>query len=693
MSRFRFTKRQAIAAAVACLATVFGFALWSVVPTLGAPPLPVPTTVLASDGSVLYEANASDEETAAPVALDAMPPRLIEAVLAAEDKRFYAHHGIDWLALARAAKDDVVAGRVVSGGSTIEQQIIKNQFFPGEPRTVIQKARELVAARWWSLTHAKDATLERYLNSVYLGNNVSGVQAASREYFHKEATDLSLPEAALLAGVIGAPTRYDPIRHPSAARERQQFVLDRMRELDEITSEEADEASDAPIATFAPRHDLHAPHFVFRVLDLLDETYPDLLTGGYAITTTLDPALQSVAEDSVFRQLGKLTDSHVTNAAAVAVDPGSGEVLAYVGGADYWDEGIDGAVNMAAAKRQPGSALKPFAYFAAFMRGIITPGTLIDDAPVRYDVPLEGQSGTGVYVPRNYGYKLHGLVAARDALGSSLNIPAVKVVDALGLNAFFGTLARFGLVFPEAPEHYGLGIVLGGGEVTLEEATNAYAALSRATTALPLSFVREVRDRHGAVVSVQASAPREMFEPFDRLRARQAAALVTDILSDKTARALSFGETSRMEIGKPVAAKTGTTKDFRDNWAFGYTSDFALGVWAGNADNSPMYGVSGVSGAIPIWHDIMAFRYRYADPAARAGVSGLVSRDLCLETGLLATPSIPQGRPEEARGATASCEKTRTELFIGGTEPDAATQAEAVILAEPSDRQVRSLVE
>lgn len=649
----KLSRRQIVLVGVAAFgAAAIGFVFWSVLPTLNTALVPMPTRVLARDGSVLYELNAADQETASPMSLFSMPSSLVNAVLSAEDKRFYEHHGIDWLATARALKDSVLAGKIVSGGSTIEQQLIKNTFFADASRSLIQKAREMVAARWWSITHSKEESLERYLNTVYLGNNLFGIQTAAHEYFHKEAADLSVSETAYLAGIIAAPSRFEPVSHRDAGFKRQRYVLTQMVENGFLPEADLESYASTSLSVFRPRHEIRAPHFVFRVLGLLESDVPDIATGGYEILTTLDPELQTFSEASVSHQLVELLEENATNAAVVAVDPITGDVLVYVGSAGYWS-GDAGAVNMANAPRQPGSALKPFMYHAAIMNEIVTPATIIADLPVRFDIQSEtGENGS--YVPRNYNYQYHGPVSVRDALGSSLNIPAVKVLDNLGLHTFFETLSTFGLTFPNTPEYYGLGIVLGGGEVTLEDATSAYVSLATGNLSVPMRFVLEVRDRHGQVIKTFDAQPTHLFDPHEQLRAVQATSLITDILSDASARSISFGEASSMDIGKPVAIKTGTTKDFRDNWVFGYTSNFTLGVWVGNADNSPMYGVSGVSGAVPIWHDITAFRFRYEDPPTVDMPEGIISAEICVTSGMR---------------TTTNCPKTRTEKFISGSEP------------------------
>jgi len=642
-------KKYAVIASLAVLAGIFAFVIWAVYPVFKPVPVLPSTKILDRNGGLLYEVARPDGGIRTAVSLDKMPSSLAKAVIAAEDQRFYQHSGIDWLGTARAIKDFVVQRRVVSGGSTLDQQLIKNLYFPDSPRSVVQKMREMLAARFWNLQHAKRETLETYLNAVPFGNQTFSVQAAAQTYFHKDVSDLSLAESALLAGMVNAPSANDPYRHWSSARARQRYVLDRMVESGVINSADRDLALNTDVHIFPPHHDIKAPHFVFNVLDELEAKYPDIRNGGYIVKTTLDPDLQQTITQSMNRRLARLHDQHVTDGAAVALNPQTGEVLAYVGSDSYFNEDIQGQVDMAAAKRQPGSALKPFMYFTAFMRGF-SPSTIVADLPVRF-VSADGQP----YYPQNYGFRFTGPVSIRNALGSSLNVPAVKVLDKIGLETFMGSLARFGLTFPEPAGHYGLGIVLGGGEVTLMDATRAYGSLALYGQSIKTSDVLEVKDANGRLIE---SAPRQEHKPLfeDGKLASQAAYLVTDVLTDKQARAGSFGESNLLDMGKRIAAKTGTTKDFRDNWAFGYTPDFVLGVWVGNADNTPMQGVTGITGAVPIWNDVMHSRFDRADDIVWPKAPDLVERTVCTTSGLL---------------ANGICPKTRLESFVSGNQPTA----------------------
>ncbi|MBP9864581.1 penicillin-binding protein 1C [Patescibacteria group bacterium] len=641
--------RWAIVVGLAMCCIVFGVVAWSIVPILSRDlSKPVASTkVLARDGSLLYEVSGESDGSRTPVPLSRVPSSTIQVILSTEDDRFYQHHGVDWLAIGRVFRDLISHQKVMSGASTIEQQLLKMLYFPDRPRTIVQKCRELIAARYWSLTHTKEQTLELYLNTIYFGNQAYGIQAAARTYFHTDVQSLNLAESSLLAGVIASPNAYDPYAHPKASRSRQKSVIDQLVAHGDIDADAGRQAAEDEIPIFPPSHRLRAPHFVFRVLAELETRYPAIRSGGYLITTTLDPDLQRVVEDTVARRLAKIVDQHVTDGAAVVLDPRTGEILAYVGSADYFSPRIQGQVDMATALRQPGSALKPFVYLTAFMRDM-SPSTVVADLPIRF----ETATGQGYY-PKNYSNKYHGPVSLRDALGSSLNIPAVKVLDRVGLPALFSVLNQFGIRFPETPEYYGLGVVLGGGEVTLMDTLQAYANLARSVHTIPVRDVLRIQDASGSVIEeMERSASKPLFE--DQKKGEQAAYLVSDVLSDPSARVKAFGEANFLGFGKRIAVKTGTTRDFRDNWAFGYTPEVAVGVWVGNADNTPMKGVSGVSGAAPIWADIMRYVTRSTDQISWTVPPGIVQRSVCVTSGL---------------GASSICPKTRNEIFIAGTEP------------------------
>lgn len=643
MNRHQIAKITVLTLGVGILALT----AWSIYP-LSRPVTTLPSTkVLDRNRGLLYEVTRPEGGIRTTVTLDKMPTSLQQATIAAEDSRFYQHRGVDWQATARAIWQLITQKRVVSGASTIEQQTVKTLYFPTAKRTPLQKIREVMAAQYWCLTHSKQQTLEIYLNTVALGNNSYGVASAAKTYFHKEIGDLTVAESAMLAGMLTSPSESEPFRHWTKAKARQTYVLDRMVQTGFIDQNQKQDSVGEDIQIFSPRHPMKAPHFVLYVLDQLEKKYPDIREGGYTITTTLDPELQRVATETVARRLAGLADQNVTNAAVMAMEPHTGEVLAYVGSNGYFDENIQGQVDMVQAKRQPGSSLKPFLYFLAFQKGM-SPSTVVADLPVRYET-ADGKP----YYPRNYSYKYYGPVSIREALGSSLNIPAVKVLDRVGLASFFSTLDRFGVDFPNQPEFYGLGVVLGGGETTLADVTGAYAKLALGAKDTRQNTVLDIRDAHGQTVwRLEQQAHVSLFT--DQKLSDQASYLVTDVLTDKNARAKSFGEANLLDMGQPVAVKTGTTRDFHDNWAFGYTPDFVLGVWVGNANGSPMHGVSGITGAVPIWHDIMQNQISGGKKVVWQKPDGLVMRTVCATSGLLDSDICP---------------KTKQEVFIAGQEP------------------------
>jgi penicillin-binding protein 1C len=629
------------------IALILAFTGYAIAPLLRPVVLPSSTKILDRNGGLLYELTAAEAARQTDVTYEELPTSLVQAIVASEDARFYTHHGIDVRATLRAMSELIWEGEIVSGGSTLEQQVVKNLYFTSEKRTFIHKAREMIAGVYWSLTHSKEETMTTYANVVFFGNRAVGVKAAAQTYFHKSLTDLSRAESALLVGIIPNPSQYDPYRRAKASRERKQEVLKRMREQSFISPEQEVEALASPVTLFELEQSIRAPHFVFNVLEQLQDRYPALERGGYTVHTTLDPQIQQLAEERLSQRVAQLENQSVTNGALMAMHPQTGEILAYVGSRNYFNERIDGQVDMVRAKRQPGSALKPFLFFQAFQQGF-APSTIIPDVPMRFETD-EGKS----YYPRNYGFRYHGPVSIREALGSSLNIPAVHVLSNIGVPTFAGVLSRFGINFPESSRHYGLSLVLGGGETSLMDVTAAYARLALYAKTVEPVAVSKVIDRSGRVVEEHPSVRHEPLFPKSP-QAEQAAWLIKDILTDPQARLISFGESNPLEFGKAVAIKTGTTKDFRDNWAFGYTPSLVMGVWVGNADNTPMQGVSGVTGAVPILRDVMTSQLRFQKEIDWPMPTGLIKKRLCAPSGKLATPLCP---------------RTRDDWFIAGTEP------------------------
>jgi 1A family penicillin-binding protein len=616
------------------------------------------TRITDRHGRLLYQIADPRTGVNQVITLDELPEHLAQATVATEDANFYRHPGVDLEGVARALWINVRGGEVVAGGSTITQQVARNLLLDPDQRaerTLRRKLREGILALELTARTSRDDILALYLNQTYYGNMAYGVQAAARAYFGKDAADLSLAESAMLAGLPQAPARYDPLSSPDAAKARQRVVLDLMARHGYITQAEADRAFEEELQYAAVPYPIEAPHFVAAVWTQLERQFPEALySGGLEVVTTLDLDWQRAAESAVRRHLDWLNNppagipSHEAhNAAVVALDPHTGQLLAMVGSPDYADEQIDGAVNAALAPRQPGSALKPFTYAVAFDPQNArpwTPATMILDVKTPF-VTRRLES----YTPANFGLVEHGPVLVREALASSYNIPAVVALDHIGVDGLIRLLTRLGIATLDDPARFDLSLTLGGGEVRLLDLTAAYGALANGGRRVDPAYILSVRDRDGNLL-YEWKPP----APADPVIDPRVAYLITDILSDNEARIPSFGPASALNIGRPAAAKTGTTTDFRDNWTLGYTPNLAVGVWVGNADNTPMVEVTGVSGAGPIWHEVMR-RVLLGQPELHFAVpDGLVRAEVCATSGLL---------------PTEYCPKTRWEWFIEGTVP------------------------
>lgn len=617
-------------------------------------------------GRLLFEMPPPHTGRHTPVPLEEMPLALRQALVATEDASFYQNPGVDGWAIVRAVWINLRGGEILSGGSTLTQQLARNLLLSPEERyerTLTRKLREAVLAWRMARHYSKDEILALYLNEIYFGNMAYGVEAAAQAYFGKRVRDLDLAECALLAGLPQSPAYYNPLENLEAARERQGVVLDLMVKQGYVTAAQADLAHREKLYFASAPFDIHAPHFVMYVRAQLEQELglDRLEQGGLEIYTTLDLDLNETARDVVRRRLAGLAECrgvnglasdpancppgghNVRNAALVALDPESGEILAMVGSPDYFSARIDGAVNGTTALRQPGSSIKPLTYAAAFGRGDLTPATMMLDVRTAF-VTKEGAS----YVPLNYDLQFRGPVRLREALASSYNVIAVKVLDTVGVEALAGLARRLGITTFDDPDRLGLALTLGGGEVRLLEQAAAFAALANGGRPVQPVAIRRVVDAGGHVL---LSAPPQ---PGEQVLDERVAYLVTDVLSDDVARIPGFGEGSALELSRPAAVKTGTTTDFRDNWTVGYTPDLVAGVWAGNADNEPMHEVSGVTGAAPIWHDFMEVALRGLPVRDFERPAGLVEVEVCSLSGLLAGPDCPH--------------RVR-ELFLAGTEP------------------------
>ena len=615
-------------------------------------------------GRLLFEMPPPQTGRHSPIPLNEMPTALRQATIATEDATFYQNPGVDAWAIVRAVWINLRGGEILSGGSTITQQLARNLLLSPEERyerTYARKLRESVLAWRLAQRYSKDEILELYLNETYYGNLAYGVEGAAQAYFDKHVRDLDLAECAMLAGLPQAPALYNPLENLRRARERQAVVLDLMVKDGYLTEDQARQAKEEKIYFASAPFPIRAPHFVMYVRSLLEQELglERLEQGGLSIYTTLDLDLNETARDIVRYRLERLagcegwqTDCppgghNVRNAALVALDPPTGEILAMLGSPDYFSARIDGAVNGTTALRQPGSSIKPITYAAAFERGELTPATMMLDLRTSF-VTKEGTP----YVPLNYDLQFRGPVRLREALASSYNLIAVKVLDSVGVEAMTTLARRLGITTFDDPSRLGLAVTLGGGEVRLLEQAAAYAVFANGGHAIHPLAIRRVEDAQGNILL--AAPPLVGGAEGERALDERVAYLITDILSDNVARIPSFGEGSVLRLSRPAAVKTGTTTDFRDNWTVGYTPDLVVGVWAGNADNEPMREISGVSGAAPIWHDFMEAALKGHAVRPFEQPNELVEVEVCALSGLLPGPDCPHRVKE---------------LFLEGTEP------------------------
>jgi penicillin-binding protein 1C len=598
------------------------------------------TEILDRHGVVLREIRSNDGTRARWRSLDEVGPIVPRAVIAAEDRRFDLHPGIDPAAIARAAGQVVVNGRVVSGASTITQQL--GRTLVKRPRSLHGKFLEMALAIRIEASLEKRAILEQYINRVTFGPGLRGIEAASRFYFDKPARDLSLAEAAALAGMPRGPSLYDPRRGTERILKRRARVLDRMVASGFIREEEASLAKEEPIVLAPKGSGLGAPHLVRGVLSgAIDPIAGELRGKASSITLTIDRGLQREVEVLAQRTVGDLASRSVTAASVVVIENRTGEILAYVGSPDIEDAARLGHNDGVLALRQPGSTLKPFVYGLALERLGFTAGTALPDVALHF--PSASPSGDGDYHPQNYDGRFHGPVRLREALANSYNVPAVWTAAALGPDRVLERLREVGLTsLTKEAASYGVAIALGDGEVRLLALAGAYATLARGGVLLPVRAVREARGLEGSPLALRSGAvePRRVLD-------EAAAYVITDILADRRARLASFGENSALELPFPVAAKTGTSKGFRDNFTVGYTPEVTVAVWVGNFDGSPMEGVSGVTGAGPLFREVMLAASRLYPPTAFVRPEGRIEEaEVCPLSGDRPGPACPHTRRE-----------------------------------------------
>lgn len=641
------------------------------------------TRILDRNGQLLYALPDPLSGQQRPVDLAAIPLALRQATIAVEDSSFYHNPGIDLRGILRAAWSNLRSGSIVAGGSTITQQLARNFLLDpdlAQQRSFERKLREAVLALKLTATYSKDEILTLYLNQTYYGGLSYGVEAAARHFFAKPVRDLDLAEAALLAGLPQAPSRYDPFSNREAALARQAQVLAALQRDGYITAEQATTARSEELQFASADATPRAPHFVAYVLDeLVAQLGPDVVTrGGLTITTTLDVNLQRAAQQILRRQIDRLSmqqngqpDHRVRNGAVLVLDPNDGALLAMVGSPDFY-AASQGQVNATLALRQPGSAIKPLTYAAALERGW-TPASTLLDVPSTFTT-REGRP----YTPQNYDRSYHGPLSLREALATSSNVAAVRLLDAIGVPNLLEMASRLGITsFDQASGRYGLALTLGGGEVTPLELTAAYAAFANggyrvkpyAISAIAGLAPNEQVQLTGADVTCPDPAVTPCSPAAQQPALRpEIAYLITDILADPYARMRAFGRNSPLDIDRPAAAKTGTTSDWRDNWTIGYTPDRVVGVWVGNADGQPMRNITGITGAAPIWHDVMLVAHRGLPPRDFQRPSGIVELPICAEGGMLPGPYCPA---------------TRLEHFVKGSEPTSPDTQHIAVRIDP----------
>ena len=676
--------------------------------------------ILDRNGGLLYELIDPQAGRRTYVPLDQISPEVVAATLATEDKDFYNHPGYDVFAILRALWQNYTSGETVSGASTITQQVARTILLsPSEraQRTYLRKAREIILAGEITRRYTKDQILELYLNENNYGNRSYGIEAAAETYFGTTADKLTLAQAAFLAGLPQSPALYDIYTHRDLTLARNQQVLTLMVKdsyeqhcirvsnspdpvcVDPITA--ANAVIEIRNYSFPqPEINIRYPHWVDYVRAQLEATYDagTIYRSGLTIYTTLDPPLQDAAQQLVTSQVASLAANNATDGALIAMRPSTGEILAMVGSADYNNAAISGQVNMATSEtRQPGSSIKPINYVAAFEKGW-TPATLIWDVPSEFPPSGDPNDPRPPYIPNNYDNRFHGPVTVRTALANSFNVPAVKTLQFVGVYGDHGMIAmarRFGFTSLNRDD-YGLSLTLGGGDVSLLEMVSAYSVFANNGMRVPPVSILKIVDRSGKVIyEYHPPAGEQVVRP-------EHAYLITSILSDNEARAWMFGANSLLNLSFPVAAKTGTTNDFRDNWTLGYTPDLVTGVWVGNADYTPMVNTTGLTGAAPIWSQFMQVAEPYVsgnNPTPFQRPAGIVEKTICALSGtepsqwcnggtrseVFASDQPPLPASQDLRRQLTI--DTWTGLQAGDACPDFTEKAQVINVTDPWARQ------
>ena len=628
---------------------------------------PYSTSIYDRNENLLYEIYV--EKNRSPIKLSHLPEYVKQATLAIEDKEFYNHHGFSTRGILRASYN-IIFHRQLQGGSTISQQLVKNALLT-QKRTIKRKVKETILTIAVEVIYDKDQILEMYFNQTPYGGTAWGIEAAARHYFNKSSDKLTLAEAALLAGLPASPTTYSPFgAHPELSKKCQEMVLKKMVEVGFISDDEAQAAAAEKLNFATFKNPILAPHFVMYIKEqLVNQLGQELVErGGLRVTTTLDLDIQDFAQSTIASEVANLKKEKVNNGAALVTNPQTGEILAMVGSGDYFDQENEGNFNVTTALRQPGSAIKVINYAVALQNGF-TLSSIISDTPIIYRIP-----GQLPYSPQNYDNRFHGNVSLRTALASSYNVPAVKVLAALGLNRMIAMGKLMGITTWEDPSKYGLSLTLGGGEVRMTDMAVVYGTLANLGKKVSLQSIWQVSDSRGKALwtnpcldqhssfSKQATADGQLAgrangaECQEQVMPSGVAFLLTDVLSDNQARAPAFGSNSILDIlGYRVAVKTGTSNNLRDNWTIGYTPSRLAAVWVGNNDNSPMSQVaSGITGASPAWHRIMEELLKQHLEVQFSLPDDIVEASICSATGTL---------------DCSACPNPRREYFLKGTVP------------------------
>ncbi len=576
------------------------------------------------------------------IPLSEIPKNLQDAVIAIEDKNFYKHNGFSLEGIGRAFLVNIKKDEIAQGGSTITQQLVKNTLLSPD-KNLLRKYQELVLALEIERRYQKNEILEMYLNTVYFGEGAYGVENAAEAYFSKKAKDLTLPESAMLAGILPAPSAYSPLSgNRDMAIRRQHLVLEQMQKQNYINKDEYQTALEKKL-TYNPtvqEINQNAPHFALMVIDELNKEYGEqrVARSGFKVKTTLDLAKQQFAEKVVKNQVNNLSRNNVTNGASVAIDPHNGEILALVGSHNWFDD-KNGKINMVLQPRQPGSSFKPIVYAKGIEDKVITAATVLKDEKITFP---------GGYTPKNYDNRFRGDVLVRYALANSLNIPAIEVLEKVGVSNAIELAEEMGITTLKEPSRYGLSLVLGSAEVSLLQMTSAFGVMANKGVYVQPVLILEIQDKNGKNIYQKHLNDR-------RVLGEDTAFIISSILSDNSARADTFGNS--LTITRPAAVKTGTTDDYRDALTIGYTPNLVVGAWVGNNDREPMDSIAGSLGAAPIWRQIVnQFSLGTAFAQFNPPFS-IVKQTICKEKGLKVEDDI----------ATSSA---YLEFFLPGTVPD-----------------------